>query len=84
MGAQCDCTLHNHNHNGWVQQGIVTIEPVSLCLPSMSLVAGWWNRRHEGFGNFVGREHYNCDGSNSRSISKKFHGNDEMKMIQEL
>ena len=27
MGAQCDCTLHNHNHNGWVQQGIVTTLP---------------------------------------------------------
>ena len=55
-------TMHNHNHIGWVQQGIVTIEPVSLCEPSMSLVAGWWNGRHEGIGNVVGREHYNCDG----------------------
>ena len=32
---------------------------LSLCSPSMSLVAGWWNGRHEGFGNFEGRELYN-------------------------
>ena len=63
---------------------------LSLCEPSMSLVAGWWNRRHEGFGNFEGRDLYNwtelAEGmhSNSRSKSKNFHGIDEMTMIQEV
>ena len=89
MGAHCDCTLHNHNHNhnGWVQQGIVTSGPVSLCEPSMSLVAGG---RHGGFGNFEGRDLYNwsviAKGMHSYRGSKfkTFHGNDEMTMIQEV
>ena len=63
---------------------------LSLCEPSMSLVAGWWNGRHEGFGNFEGGDLYNWTElakgmhSNRRSKSKHFHGNDEMTMIQEI